>query len=458
MYEARKPTLWHTVNPVTLIAPPVSSCLGCRAPLRFQESDANVNVLSTTGLKKEKTGLLRLDQSNYINVTAADIWAVRVPVISKHWTSQLAYQALVSSYQQQKIPSPKANPLFKKAYILRTIIKLHEHRLLREPHLGELELEHWESADLPGAAGSTLREYTRAMEDFCYEVESFLWCMPSYFVKRKCNISISGGWEGHSLGHQVCRIAGCKDPITTPQEGFCKSHYEEFGLVCIIVGCEEKANSEGSDGRTCLNLDHVNMYNSVLLRQTAPSTAQSRILLPPRKRKKQTSTVDDFTTDKDEAERGAFKYRVTRRHLPGIFINVWSCGHIMNVFKMFTFEQTGELLPGISHTYESIGRYPTFTFFDKACRFIPSVKHAIDAVDNPIMANTFRRVIDEVVWLVDKFHFKSHNDERCKELFNPELDEIAFPELGRWNTQAAEQANAWLQRVANVRLITLVKA
>ncbi|KAI8853693.1 hypothetical protein BC829DRAFT_413608 [Chytridium lagenaria] len=406
MYEARKPTLWNTVNPVTLIAPPVSSCLGCRAPLRFQESDANVNVLSTTGLKKEKTGLLRLDQSNYINVTAADIWAVRVPVMLRQlqaldFTAHIPGVGLLLSAAKNSFSESK--PSFQEGLHTLTIIKLHEHRLL-----ASRTSENWSL--------STGSQQICLVQRECYEVESFLWCMPSYFVKRKCNISIGGGWEGHSLGHQVCRIAGCKDPITTPQEGFCKSHYEEFGLAST---------------------------------NSAVDSTKSN-LLPPRKRKKQTSTVDDFTTDKDEAERGAFKYRVTRRHLPGIFINVWSCGHIMNVFKMFTFEQTGELLPGISHTYESIGRYPTFTFFDKACRFIPSVKHAIDAVDNPITANTFRRVIDEVVWLVDKFHFKSHNDERCKELFNPELAEIAFPELGRWNTQAAEQANAWLQRVANV--------
>ncbi|KAI8852828.1 hypothetical protein BC829DRAFT_414265 [Chytridium lagenaria] len=117
---------------------------------------------------------------------------------------------------------------------------------------------------------------------------------------------------------------------------------------------------------------------------------------------------------------------------------------------MFTYEQTKELLPGLSKTFETLGKYPTFIFFDKACRFLPSVQNAIDDVENPMTAVLYRRLVEDVVWLVDKFHFRSHNDAKCKELYNPKIAKDAFNDIGSWNTQAAEQANAWLQRIAPV--------
>ncbi|KAI8852827.1 hypothetical protein BC829DRAFT_414264 [Chytridium lagenaria] len=130
MYEAReRPETWCIIDPVILVAPPISQCLSCCSPLRFQRVNGTVNILTTTGAKKgfllkadcrgrampceilqyyvdsyvthstassspyhkkrvmynydilTKTGILRLDHNNYMLVQAAEIWAVRIPVI-----------------------------------------------------------------------------------------------------------------------------------------------------------------------------------------------------------------------------------------------------------------------------------------------------------------------------------------------------------------------------------------
>ncbi|KAI8840543.1 hypothetical protein BC829DRAFT_420744 [Chytridium lagenaria] len=426
MYNARSQhDLWKLEEPLILVAPPISFCLSCNRPLRFQLSSSPINVLSATGVRLgcllkadcrprrtpcshssyfvdsyltpsmetpspnskkrimyrsdvlKNTGMLRLDQSNYIDLIAAEIWASRVPVMlsSKHWNSQLAYMGLTHGMHQQKIPTPKANPLFKKAYVLLNIINLHDYRSKLDSSLQSLELDHWESSALPCSPGNTLREYNRAMEDyvrFFKENSARKWdhsCKGCHRVLPDGRVVSASVVDGKAMGHQVCQILGCIHPILNPEDGFCRQHHDELGSVCIVRGCDVRANSEKGDKRTCGNPEHIQLYLRSLTADgngrkvnatntTSPmdnANTEGSVILPPQKKRKQTSTIDDSFVDKDTFDGGLLKYRAKRRYLPGIFVNVWSCGHIMNIFKMFTFEQTAELLPGISKTYESIG-------------------------------------------------------------------------------------------------------
>lgn len=58
------------------------------------------------------------------------------------------------------------------------------------------------------------------------------------------------------------------------------------------------------------------------------------------------------------------------------------------------------------------------------------------------MKSARARKLNSMHIVVDKFHFKTHNDKTCKKYCNPNK----FEEIINMNTSVAEQVNYWLSK------------
>ena len=124
----------------------------------------------------------------------------------------------------------------------------------------------------------------------------------------------------------------------------------------------------------------------------------------------------------------------------------------------FGAEKNIDVLKALDTAYPSGGRHPRVVYYDRACFVLKSLKAR---VLNPLIAR-FIVVWSTVLWIVDAFHFVCHSktDTLCQTCCNPTKDEGPYSQLfvtdekglrvRRFNTEAAEQANSWMESFGKI--------
>ncbi|KAI9324127.1 hypothetical protein BDR26DRAFT_793950, partial [Obelidium mucronatum] len=94
---------------------------------------------------------------------------------------------------------------------------------------------------------------------------------------------------------------------------------------------------------------------------------------------------------------------------------------------------------------------PNIVYYDKACRIYLSLRKHLR--HKGLYYERLRKLYDNVCFIVDKFHIKSHVDGFCEERCNPNfVDSWVASESGegKFNTQVAEQGNVWFGQISHI--------
>lgn len=126
----------------------------------------------------------------------------------------------------------------------------------------------------------------------------------------------------------------------------------------------------------------------------------------------------------------------------GIMAIVRPCGIIIDYAEMLTCESPSQLFVQLLRLKCDSGAYLKYMGYDRACEFEPFLKN-LQKKDN--LGATM--LLDDMTFLVDKFHIKGHTTPKCDIadpacLYHPDLPR--FSDISGVNTECAEQAFAWL--------------
>ncbi|KAI9326518.1 hypothetical protein BDR26DRAFT_809545 [Obelidium mucronatum] len=143
-------------------------------------------------------------------------------------------------------------------------------------------------------------------------------------------------------------------------------------------------------------------------------------------------SVGHVKDDERNYEEFGFCYSPFDRFLPGVFLVVWSCGHIMDIGKMYSFESNKFITGFLCQTFMRLDEYPTFMFYDKACVFVRTLKNGAQQI-KPLHKN------------------HSRPDRFCME----NCDARSFSRLYQgnkplFNTSAAEQCAGWFEKMGHI--------
>ncbi|KAI9326549.1 hypothetical protein BDR26DRAFT_941189 [Obelidium mucronatum] len=122
---------------------------------------------------------------------------------------------------------------------------------------------------------------------------------------------------------------------------------------CIISGCKRKKTDTVLS--TCGLSSHNATVQEIIGKQWNKGFKATR-----KSKKMQTSTVHIDTQEKELVGDQRFKYSLKQRFLPGIFMAVWSCGMIIGISKMYSFESSTFISCFLCHCFVQMGKVPTF--------------------------------------------------------------------------------------------------
>ncbi|KAI9323959.1 hypothetical protein BDR26DRAFT_829004 [Obelidium mucronatum] len=251
------------------------------------------------------------------------------------------------------------------------------------------------------------------------------------------------------MGWQVCRLPKCKGAVLNSKVGLCKEHlYLE--KLCMVKDCSsERSSSSMNDGShlACTNADHLQILRDEHARVYEAITSKKARQTESRKKDKVSTS---HVTKEDAKVSSTLKYSISRRFLPCVFVLVWSCGVVVNLSEMHSneaFDGDQGVAALLVKTFEQLGSYPTFFFFDSSCRLYQWLLSAKRGVNE-----SYERLRQLVCFVVDRFHFKEHRNTFCKKECNPFL----FPDLTnpngtpRFNSSIAKSTNSWLTAVSHI--------
>ncbi|KAJ3320902.1 hypothetical protein HDU76_000196 [Blyttiomyces sp. JEL0837] len=439
-------------------------CTECEGSLKIQ-AGKNVKIISVNGivynengLKKmvyhskeeiERIGVFRLNQDWYITWEAAELWCIDLASIltSKHWNLQIAYRSHFA--RNVNMPTPKSTQLFQKAYVLYNLICHEDFRFRHQ--LNDLDRrcsgrvcitvpkdEDYKFHDILPA----IQEYVRWYQNNSPQKWSFQHPKDCTCTQTANGVTFTGVvMDGKVMGHQVCRIKHCRDPIVNAKIGFCQNHREEYEGVCMFVGCGEPAIGDQITGTcSCANEVHKNAVARAIQQAYQKKEKNKSVAKPPQ------TSVSHGEAAIATAEQIQLKYSFTRRYVPAIFSAVLSCGCIQYVEKFFTYESNQEVIrftqKVVKHLESKHPSHRTILYYDRACKLYRSMTSDVESAS--LLAN--------LALLVDFFHFRGHNDEYCRNHCNPHTAEKQFQQAGlnKFNTSAAEQANVWFSRISHM--------
>ncbi|KAI9342930.1 hypothetical protein BDR26DRAFT_262935 [Obelidium mucronatum] len=216
--------------------------------------------------------------------------------------------------------------------------------------------------------------------------------------------------DGKVMGHLLCRVIGCNLDIIGINTKFCINHAGSKGK-CIISGCanqkQGRENSFDYQPLSCKEAEHMEAVRKFF---SEPSTTSEKAAK--KYGGKTRVSVGHVKDDERNYEEFGFCYSPFDRFLPGVFLVVWSCGHIMDIGKMYLFESNKFITGFLCQTFMRLDEYPTFMFYDKACVFVRTLKNG--AQQNKLL---HKMLYQKIIWVVDRFHFRNHSrqDRFCME-------------------------------------------
>ncbi|KAI9328264.1 hypothetical protein BDR26DRAFT_842649 [Obelidium mucronatum] len=219
------------------------------------------------------------------------------------------------------------------------------------------------------------------VEDLRLAMKEYVEWMNAHFAVKwkhscgECHVVDSKGQEysaavmdGKVMGHLLCRVIGCNLDIIGINTKFCINHAGLKGK-CIISGCanqkRERENSFDYQPLSCKEVEHMEAVGKFF---SDPSTTSEKTAK--KYGGKTRVSVGHVKDDERNYEEFGFCYSPFDRFLPGVFLVVWSCGHIMDIGKMYPFESNKFITGFLCQTFMRLDEYPTFMFYDKACVFV----------------------------------------------------------------------------------------
>ncbi|KAI9338439.1 hypothetical protein BDR26DRAFT_977234 [Obelidium mucronatum] len=505
---------WKPVQPSVLVAP-FSQCHRCTKNLTFSSTQVVVlgmegpyhaslfkgnctkcrmwyNVDSVAYMSEDKqkqliemypletimsVGFLKINEQYYVTIPFADLWLKHLPsgLLVKLYREQHTYSL---AFPTIKVPDPDSAVIFKRGFYVYHMLLLQQYisKIAANDDYEHMRYTHFRPSWAPKTThlwnkslflGPYLPKTGDSIHDIRPAMREYVTFMTDKKWQHRCNgchqfyngKEISGSvMDGKVMGHLLCSVPGCVLPILGVNTLFCSSH-AQLRNECIISGCKRKKTD------TVLHTCGLSAHNATV--QEIIGKQWNKDFKATRKSKKtRTSTVHIDTQEKELVADQRFKYSLKQRFLPGIFMAVWSCGMIIGISKMYSFESSTFISRFLCHCFARMGEVPTFVFYDRACRLLQSLRarhvagkftiyESVLFLYLPPIFVGIRFLYKTVTFVVDRFHFRMHRDDFCTEHCDP----AKFKELtsggpangkGRFNTSAAEHCAKWFDQTAHL--------
>ena len=255
-------------------------------------------------------------------------------------------------------------------------------------------------------------------------------------------------WINH-----VCETPGCKERYATldgnekVSRTMCAAPKSKVQLpstgLSVMSVCPNTPALGGnyrSGSRFCSK--HINDEPLKLAKD--PDNTKLSHLLP---RSVHNGTKLDEVDDEDGCKKTSNITKYYNR-TAGIIALVRPCGIVVNIGEMYTSESMTQMYLFLLQTF---GRgddiqHLRYLGYDRACGFHPFL---VNLKKKDIYLATY--LLEHVKFMVDRFHVNGHTESCCMPLDNPDCkyhpDLNIFSEVSSTNTECAEQAFRWLNKL-----------
>ncbi|KAJ6521730.1 hypothetical protein B0H19DRAFT_973852 [Mycena capillaripes] len=257
--------------------------------------------------------------------------------------------------------------------------------------------------------------------------------------------------DGKTIDHRICAVSICENPLVNYKNGrFCRDHLD-MRYICGIIPCGRPVHSDGAV--TCDMESHKDWHQKYLNRFSRLSfPGVQRVIRRQAANGTQTgpslhSQLPELDGTPGENIIHTFRARTTYC----LQTVQWSCGCPIGWGKCYRSESSSQVVKIIDRIWESHpDSRPSFLAYDDACNLL---RHIVTQDPNSPWIHVTKLI-------VDAWHYIGHqaSDILCRIWCNPAPTNGSQPDLisvivddnGRthttraFNTQTAEQLNAWL--------------
>lgn len=298
--------------------------------------------------------------------------------------------------------------------------------------------------------------------------------------------------DGLCMGHRLCAMPRCpNEPEDFRSRKLCTKHAAERSGLCGIVACMKKAQKNSG---ACRSKTHQSLWKTFQQVHTRGSYGNHKRVqrrehgearrggshkkeewevsgakmkssvanpaddpeqtIPHHRQDPATSTTQSETTPNPRTA-NLWQFR----HLYCIETISRPCGCIVAWSKFPTSEGPSAIVDMVEGTFSEEDR-PAYIVIDKACRIVDMLQGKKE-LRGP---GAWEKWCETSRWKVDIFHWFNHkNDPICEEWCNPSPNPLDDPNLrliiegidddethyqNAFNTESAEQLNAWFGRYA----------
>ncbi|KAF9539067.1 hypothetical protein CPC08DRAFT_771030 [Agrocybe pediades] len=255
--------------------------------------------------------------------------------------------------------------------------------------------------------------------------------------------------DGVTIGRPTCSVHDCDIPLDSVKDRYCPEHLDQ-DKQCAVTSCTLSAEPHH---RTCSIREHraLEDYNSEqnkamfqLKRRLARlKTSQPRDAVPdselgdaPFNDEEVLIDKNGDCTDKPDEGNRSLRARFGRRRTHNEELCVATCGVILGRATFYGSEAPNGVRTFWTKLFPTRRALPGVLFHDNSCRIAAMLRSEGD------------EYFKYSALPVDVFHFKSkhkESDTDCGTYCNPVLwKDLMTPQGFRFNSSAAEQANAWI--------------
>ncbi|KAF8060174.1 hypothetical protein FPV67DRAFT_1609768 [Lyophyllum atratum] len=258
--------------------------------------------------------------------------------------------------------------------------------------------------------------------------------------------------DGINMGCPCCDVHDCMIPLAFQSDRFCPEH-DQMADRCVVTSCTTQAE-EGF--QTCPVPEHrkledyKNEHNKAMF-QLKHRLARLKVSQPdlmisegdvsgPHADEDLLIDSDGVCNDKPETGNRTLRARFGRRRTHNEELCVASCGVILGRATFYGSEAPNGVRTFLMRLFPTKASLPRVIWHDNNCR----IRAMLQADED----SRLRTYFDNCALPVDVFHFKSKHKESdidCGKFCNPYIWPDLRKEDGNWrfNSSAAEQANAW---------------
>ncbi|KAJ7063036.1 hypothetical protein C8F01DRAFT_1081698 [Mycena amicta] len=246
----------------------------------------------------------------------------------------------------------------------------------------------------------------------------------------------AGVTNGVTIGHPCCLKFNCQERLASMKDHFCPRH-TGCDSQCRVSICKTEAEPGFI---TCVLVAHRALEEKMHADSKSAFVDLTRRLeksnVPCTPRKRKTKTPHAPPSQPPAEAKSAGKLETTRKYTHNDQLFVLPCGIITARTTFFTAEGPDSVQQYLRALFPEPWMLPTHIFYDNARHLL---KHIVTQQDT---------YFDNVNFVIDVFHSRSHDDDFCDKNCLP----ILFPELctscnGKevwiFNSSVCEQTNIW---------------